>query len=40
MTHVMHGRPYLIPASAQTRGHGTPVLAKFCQAQLAKFLAH
>ena len=32
-------RLYLIPASAETRGHGTTGMAKFWSAELAKFLA-
>ncbi len=39
MQHVKHGRLYLIPASAETRGHGTPGMAKFWAPQLAAFLA-
>ncbi len=38
MQHVKNGRLYLIPASADTRGHGTPAMAKFWQHQLAAFL--
>lgn len=38
MQHVKNGRLYLIPASAETRGHGTPGMAKFCAPQLAAFL--
>jgi homoserine O-acetyltransferase len=38
MQHVKHGRLYLIPASAETRGHGTPGMAKFWAPQLAAFL--
>jgi len=40
MKQVKHGRLYIIPASTETRGHGTPMMAKFWQAQLAEFLAH
>ena len=32
-------RLYLIPPSAETRGHGTTGMAKFWQAELARFLA-
>ena len=39
MQHVKNGRLYLIPASAETRGHGTPGMAKFWAPQLAAFLA-
>jgi homoserine O-acetyltransferase len=39
MTHLKHGQLLLIPASAQTRGHGTTGLAKFWQQQLRVFLA-
>jgi homoserine O-acetyltransferase/O-succinyltransferase len=39
MTHVKSGRLLLIPASAETRGHGTTGLAKFWQQQLRDFLA-
>jgi homoserine O-acetyltransferase/O-succinyltransferase len=35
---VKNGRIYLIPASAETRGHGTPAMARFWQQQLATFL--
>ena len=35
---VQHGRLYLIPASAETRGHGTTGMAKFWQQQLVDFL--
>ena len=38
MQHVKNGRLYLIPASAETRGHGTPGMAKFWAPQLAAFL--
>ncbi len=38
MRHVKNGRLYLIPASAATRGHGTPGMAGFWQQQLAAFL--
>ena len=39
MTHVKNGHLLLIPASAETRGHGTTMLAKFYQQQLRDFLA-
>jgi homoserine O-acetyltransferase len=35
---VKNGRIYLIPASEDTRGHGTTGLAKFWKAQLQEFL--
>ncbi len=35
---VKNGRLYLIPASAETRGHGTTSMAKFWKRQLADFL--
>jgi homoserine O-acetyltransferase len=35
---VKGGRLYLIPASADTRGHGTTGNAKFWAAQLGEFL--
>ena len=38
MQHVKNGRLYLIPASAETRGHGTPMMATFWKQQLATFL--
>jgi homoserine O-acetyltransferase/O-succinyltransferase len=38
MSHVTHGRLYVIPASAETRGHGTPMMAKFWKTQLESFL--
>ncbi len=38
MQGVKNGRLYLIPASAETRGHGTPGMAKFWAPQLAEFL--
>jgi homoserine O-acetyltransferase/O-succinyltransferase len=37
--HVKNGHLLLIPASAETRGHGTTGLAKFWNRQLADFLA-
>jgi homoserine O-acetyltransferase len=39
LTHVKNGHLLLIPASAETRGHGTTGLAKFWQLQLRDFLA-
>jgi homoserine O-acetyltransferase/O-succinyltransferase len=36
---VRNGRLYLIPASTETRGHGTTAMAKFYSRQLAEFLA-
>jgi homoserine O-acetyltransferase len=38
MQRVKNGRIYLIPASAETRGHGTTSMARFWQQQLAAFL--
>lgn len=38
MTHVKNGRLLLIPASAQTRGHGTTGIAKFWSENLREFL--
>jgi homoserine O-acetyltransferase/O-succinyltransferase len=38
MTHVKNGHRLLIPASADTRGHGTTGLAKFWQQQLREFM--
>ncbi len=38
MTQVKNGRLYLIPASAETRGHGTTGMAKFYKQQLQEFL--
>ena len=38
MKQVKDGRLYLIPASADTRGHGTTGNPKFCGKQLAEFL--
>jgi homoserine O-acetyltransferase len=35
---VRRGKLYLIPASDDTRGHGTTGLAKFWKQQLAEFL--
>ena len=39
LTHIHDARLYLIPASIDTRGHGTTSMAKFYAAQLADFLA-
>jgi homoserine O-acetyltransferase len=39
LKHVKNGQLFLIPASAETRGHGTTGMAKFWQAQLRDFLA-
>ena len=39
LAHVKNGHLLLIPASADTRGHGTTGLAKFWQQQLGDFLA-
>jgi homoserine O-acetyltransferase len=39
MTHVKNGHLLLIPASTETRGHGTTGMAKFWQQQLRDFLA-
>ena len=38
LTHVKDGHLLLIPASADTRGHGTTAMAKFWSAQLKDFL--
>ncbi len=38
MTHVKNGRLYLIPASQDTRGHGTTGFASFWAPQLREFL--
>jgi homoserine O-acetyltransferase len=38
MKHVKDGHLFLIPASAETRGHGTTGMAKFWKQQLAEFL--
>jgi len=35
---VKNGKIYLIPASTETRGHGTTAMAKFYKAQLQEFL--
>jgi len=39
MKRVANGRLYLIPASAETRGHGTTAMAKFYKQQLGELLA-
>jgi homoserine O-acetyltransferase/O-succinyltransferase len=39
MIRVKGGRLYLIPASEDTRGHGTTGMARFWQQQLREFLA-
>jgi homoserine O-acetyltransferase len=39
MGQVKHGHLLLIPASTETRGHGTTGSAKFWQRQLADFLS-
>jgi homoserine O-acetyltransferase len=39
MRQVRHSSIYLIPASSETRGHGTTGMAKFWKQQLARFLA-
>jgi homoserine O-acetyltransferase/O-succinyltransferase len=39
LTHVKTGHLLLIPASADTRGHGTAAYAKFWQQQLRDFMA-
>ncbi len=36
---ILHGRLLLIPASAETGGHGTTMLARFWQKDLAALLA-
>jgi homoserine O-acetyltransferase len=38
MKRVANGRLFLIPASAETRGHGTNAMAKFWKRQLQEFL--
>ena len=38
LKHTKNGRLYLIPASPETRGHGTTGMAKFWKAQLEDFL--
>jgi homoserine O-acetyltransferase len=39
LKHVKNGALFLIPASAETRGHGTTAMARFWKQQLADFLA-
>jgi homoserine O-acetyltransferase len=39
LTHVRSGHLLLIPASAETRGHGTTAMARFWQQDLREFLA-
>ncbi|EWY42605.1 hypothetical protein N825_01615 [Skermanella stibiiresistens SB22] len=39
MTHVKNGRLFLIPASDETRGHGTTAMARFYADELGAFLA-
>jgi homoserine O-acetyltransferase/O-succinyltransferase len=39
VTRVKNARLYLIPASAETRGHGTTAMARFWKVQLQMFLA-
>ncbi|MDT7950150.1 MAG: alpha/beta fold hydrolase [Acetobacteraceae bacterium] len=39
LKHLKNARYYLIPESAETRGHGTTSMAKFYQKPLAEFLA-
>jgi homoserine O-acetyltransferase len=39
LARIKNGRFYLIPASADTRGHGTTAMAKFWKAQLQELLA-
>ena len=38
MQQIAHGKLYLIPASAETRGHGTTGFAKFYKDQLAEVM--
>ena len=38
LKHVKHGRLYLIPASSETRGHGTTGMAKFYKLPLQELL--
>jgi homoserine O-acetyltransferase len=38
LAHVAHGQILLIPASAETRGHGTTGMARFWKQKLADFL--
>ena len=39
MRQVKNARLYLIPASVETRGHGTAFMAKFYEDQLRELLA-
>jgi homoserine O-acetyltransferase len=39
LTHVKNGHLLLIPASTETRGHGTTAMAKFWKQQLTAFLS-
>ncbi len=39
LKHVKNGALFLIPASPETRGHGTTAMARFWKHQLANFLA-
>ena len=36
---VKNGKLYMIPASEETRGHGTTCMAKFWKEQLQEFVA-
>ena len=38
MKHVKNGKIHLIPASADTRGHGTTGMARFWKRELQAFL--
>ena len=38
LTRVKHGALFLIPASAETRGHGTTGIARFWAERLRQFL--
>ncbi len=40
LKHIRGGQLLLIPASAETRGHGTTMIAKFYEQPLAAFLQH
>jgi homoserine O-acetyltransferase len=39
MLQIRQGQLYVIPASAETRGHGTTGMARFWKARLQSFLA-
>ena len=39
LARLPHGELFLIPASAETRGHGTTGVARFWAARLGTFLA-